>query len=113
MLGDAGQLHQVVINLLSNARTHTPSGTKVTTSLSTVDSVVTLSIVDEGSGIPPAILPDVFERFARGDDSRSRAAGSTGLGLAIVAAVVGAHGGQVGVTSRPGRTEFQVRLRAG
>jgi two-component system OmpR family sensor kinase len=113
VLGDAGQLHQVVINLLSNARTHTPAGTKVTTSLSTVDSVVTLSIVDEGPGIPPAILPDVFERFARGDDSRSRAAGSTGLGLAIVAAVVGAHGGQVGVTSRPGRTEFQVRLRAG
>ncbi len=112
VLGDADQLHQVVINLLSNARTHTPAGTRVTTSLSTVDSVVTLSIVDEGPGIPPEILPDVFERFARGDDSRSRAAGSTGLGLAIVAAVVGAHGGQVGVNSRPGRTEFQVRFGA-
>ncbi|WP_207898779.1 sensor histidine kinase [Amycolatopsis pittospori] len=110
--GDADQLHQVVINLLGNARTHTPAGTEVTTSLSIMDSVVTLSIVDTGPGIPPRILPDVFERFARGDDSRSRAAGSTGLGLAIVAAVVAAHGGQVGVTSRPGRTEFQVRFRA-
>jgi two-component system OmpR family sensor kinase len=112
VLGDAGQLHQVVINLLGNARTHTPAGTEVTTSLSIVDSVVTLSIVDSGPGIPPEILPDVFERFARGDDSRSRAAGSTGLGLAIVAAVVAAHGGQVAVASRPGRTEFRVRFRA-
>ncbi|WP_410666149.1 sensor histidine kinase [Amycolatopsis sp. lyj-84] len=112
VLGDADQLHQVVINLLGNARTHTPASTEVATSLSIVDSLATLSIVDGGPGIPPEILPDVFERFARGDDSRSRAAGSTGLGLAIVAAVVGAHGGQVRVTSRPGRTEFQVRLRA-
>ncbi|MFI9448765.1 sensor histidine kinase [Amycolatopsis sp. NPDC052450] len=112
VLGDADQLHQVVINLLGNARTHTPAGTEVTTSLSIVDSMATLSIVDSGPGIPPEILPDVFERFARGDDSRSRAAGSTGLGLAIVAAVVAAHGGQVGVASRPGRTEFRVRLRA-
>lgn len=113
VLGDGDQLHQVVINLLGNARTHTPAGTEVTTSLSIVDQVVTLSIVDGGPGIPPEILPDVFERFARGDDSRSRAAGSTGLGLAIVAAVVAAHGGHVGVSSRPGRTEFQVRFRAG
>ncbi|ANN14575.1 two-component sensor histidine kinase [Amycolatopsis orientalis] len=112
VLGDADQLHQVVINLLGNARTHTPAGTEVTTSLSIVDSVVTLSIVDGGPGIPPEILPDVFERFARGDDSRSRAAGSTGLGLAIVAAVVAAHDGQVAVASRPGRTEFRVRFRA-
>ncbi|MFI7116731.1 sensor histidine kinase [Amycolatopsis sp. NPDC049868] len=113
VLGDADQLHQVVINLLGNARTHTPAGTEVTTSLSIVDSTATLSIVDGGPGIPPEILPEVFERFARGDDSRSRAAGSTGLGLAIVAAVVAAHGGQVGVASRPGRTEFRVVLRAG
>ncbi|WP_409495304.1 sensor histidine kinase [Amycolatopsis sp. cmx-11-12] len=112
VLGDADQLHQVVINLLGNARTHTPAGTEVATALSIVDSVVTLSIVDGGPGIPPGILPDVFERFARGDDSRSRAAGSTGLGLAIVAAVVAAHDGQVRVASRPGRTEFQVRFRA-
>ncbi|MEC3975150.1 sensor histidine kinase [Amycolatopsis sp. H20-H5] len=110
VLGDGDQLHQVVINLLGNARTHTPPGTTVTTSLSAKDSVVTLTIADDGPGIPPGILPEVFERFARGDNSRSRAAGSTGLGLAIVAAVVGAHRGHVGVTSRPGRTEFAVRF---
>ena len=108
VLGDAGQLHQVVINVLANARTHTPPGTTVTTTLSTSDGSVRLQVVDDGPGIPPEILPEVFERFARGDNSRSRAQGSTGLGLAIVAAVVSAHGGWVGVQSRPGRTEFAI-----
>jgi two-component system OmpR family sensor kinase len=112
VLGDSDQLHQVVINLLNNARTHTPPGTKVTTELSTRDSAVTLAITDDGPGIPGEVLPEVFERFARGDNSRSRAAGSTGLGLAIVAAVVGAHRGDVRVWSKPGQTEFQVRFPA-
>jgi two-component system OmpR family sensor kinase len=110
VLGDAGHLHQVVMNLLNNARTHTPAGTEVVTALSTTDRQVTLSVTDDGPGVPADVLPDVFERFARGDDSRSRAAGSTGLGLAIVAAVVGAHHGEVDVRSIPGRTEFQVRF---
>lgn len=112
VLGDAGQLHQVVINVLANARTHTPPGTTVTTTLSTSDGIVRLRVADDGPGIPPEILPDIFDRFARGDNSRSRAAGSTGLGLAIVAAVVGAHDGRVGVTSRPGRTEFEITFAA-
>lgn len=112
VLGDAGQLHQVVINVLANARTHTPAGTTVTTTLSTSDGVVRLRVADDGPGIPPDVLPDVFERFARGDNSRSRAAGSTGLGLAIVAAVVGAHDGRVRVQSRPGRTEFEMTFAA-
>ncbi len=106
VLGDSGQLHQILLNLLGNARTHTPAGTTVATTLSAADGWVTLSVVDDGPGIPPEILPEVFERFARGDTSRSRAAGSTGLGLAIVAAVVAAHSGRVMVASRPGRTEF-------
>ena len=109
--GDAARLHQVLANLLANARTHTPAGTTVTTRLSTtVDGQAVVSVADDGPGIPAGLLPDVFDRFARGDTSRSRAAGSTGLGLAIVAAVVEAHHGRVEVTSRPGRTEFLVRL---
>ena len=71
-----------------------------------------LEVVDDGPGIPPGQQAEVFERFARGDSSRSRAAGSTGLGLAIVAAVVEAHHGTVEVASRPGDTRFTVRLPA-
>ncbi len=108
--GDDARLHQVLANLLSNARTHTPAGTTVTTGLSTTDHAVTLTVTDDGPGIPADLLPEVFERFARGDSSRSRAAGSTGLGLAIVAAVVQAHHGTVSVRSRGGRTVFEVVL---
>ncbi|MFE9404418.1 sensor histidine kinase [Streptomyces sp. NPDC006530] len=109
--GDAERLQQVLVNLLANARTHTPPGTTVTARVEVhgPDAVV-VAIEDTGPGIPSALLPHVFERFARGDASRSRNAGSTGLGLAIVQAVVVAHGGRVEVRSRPGRTVFTVRL---
>ncbi|MFD7503810.1 sensor histidine kinase [Streptomyces sp. NPDC059850] len=73
-------------------------------------SYLSLQIEDDGPGIPPDLLPHVFERFARGDASRSRTAGSTGLGLAIVHAVVAAHDGHVTVDSVPGRTVFGVHL---
>jgi two-component system, OmpR family, sensor kinase len=108
--GDKLRLHQVIANLLANARTHTPPGTIVTTSLSTVDDWVVLTVADNGPGIPENLQHEVFERFARGDSSRSRAAGSTGLGLAIVAAVVHAHHGTVRLTSRPGDTRFTIWL---
>jgi two-component system OmpR family sensor kinase len=108
--GDPARLHQILGNLLANARTHTPAGTTVTTALAVAGPSATLRVTDNGPGIPESLLPEVFDRFARGDTSRSRAAGSTGLGLAIVAAVVEAHQGTVEVTSRPGHTEFSVRL---
>jgi two-component system OmpR family sensor kinase len=109
--GDTQRLHQALANLLSNARTHTPSGTTVTTGLRIGDDdQVVLTVTDDGQGIPPGLVPEVFERFARGDTSRSRNAGSTGLGLAIVAAVVHAHGGTVAVRSRTGETVFTVTL---
>jgi two-component system OmpR family sensor kinase len=112
--GDEARLHQVVANLLANARTHTPEGTRVTVAVRREgtgdDARAVLSVADNGPGIPPELLPDVFQRFARGDESRSRIAGSTGLGLAIVAAVVAAHGGRVEVDSVPGTTEFRVGL---
>ncbi|KQX49375.1 MULTISPECIES: HAMP domain-containing sensor histidine kinase [unclassified Streptomyces] len=127
---DGARIHQVLVNLLANARTHTPPGTKVTarvrtgavteavtgtgavTEAVTGTEAVTVEVEDDGPGIPPGLLPTVFERFARGDASRSRNAGSTGLGLAIVRAVVLAHGGEVSVESAPGRTVFTVLLPA-
>lgn len=108
--GDSARLHQVLGNLLANARTHTPPGTTVTTTLRTEADQAVIAVVDDGPGIPDDLQHEVFERFARGDSSRSRAAGSTGLGLAIVAAVIEAHRGEVSVTSEPGRTAFEVRL---
>src|SRR6266511_281530 len=108
--GDPARLHQVLANLLANARTHTPPGTTVTCSIEVAGAEVRLAVTDDGPGIPENLLPEVFERFARGDTSRSRAAGSTGLGLSIVAAVVEAHRGSVAVTTRPGYTRFTVCL---
>ena len=108
--GDRGRLHQVVANLLANARTHTPAGTRVETNLAVDGDDAVITVADDGPGISPGLLPVLFERFARGDGSRSRATGSTGLGLAIVAAVVEAHGGTVTVLSDPGDTRFIVRI---
>ncbi|GHJ16336.1 MULTISPECIES: sensor histidine kinase [unclassified Micromonospora] len=108
--GDGHRLHQVLTNLLANARVHTPAGTTVTTRLSPAPDGVELRVTDDGPGVPAELQPEVFERFARGDSSRSRAHGSTGLGLAIVAAVVEAHHGRVEVASRPGHTAFTVWL---
>ncbi|MFD0423479.1 sensor histidine kinase [Streptomyces parvus] len=118
---DPERLQQVLVNLLANARTHTPPGTTVTVSVQPPargGGPVTLEVRDDGPGIPVELLPHVFERFARGDASRARGAdgggatGSTGLGLAIVQAVVSAHGGRVAVESGPGRTVFAVELPA-
>ncbi|GAA1037170.1 HAMP domain-containing sensor histidine kinase [Virgisporangium ochraceum] len=107
--GDAARLHQVLANLLANARTHTPPGTEVTVRITPAGE---LSVTDNGPGIPAELQPNLFQRFTRGDSSRARAAGgsSTGLGLSIVDAVVRAHGGDVRVDSVPGRTAFTVTL---
>jgi two-component system OmpR family sensor kinase len=122
--GDEARLHQVLGNLLTNARTHTRPGTTVTTSLTRDDTgAAVLTVADDGPGIPDTLRPEIFERFARGDSSRSRrgaapaatsgVGGSTGLGLAIVAAVVKAHDGTISVDSKPGGTAFAVTLPVG
>jgi len=96
---------------LANARTHTPAGTSVTVSLAPDGAGgAVLTVADDGPGIPRWLQGEIFERFARGDTSRSRRGGSTGLGLAIVAAVVKAHRGTIEVHTVPGKTEFVVKL---
>ena len=113
--GDEQRLHQVLANLTSNARVHTSVGSTVTVAVRRAADLpdrVLVEVCDDGPGIPTALQPEIFERFVRGEASRSRAAGSTGLGLAIVAAVTAAHGGQISLSSEPGRTCFTLYLPA-
>ncbi|MEO7348358.1 MAG: ATP-binding protein [Terrimesophilobacter sp.] len=109
---DSARLLQAIANLLSNARLHTPKGTTVTTSVARVGDQVVVTMSDNGPGIPPELVPNLFERFVRGDSSRSRRAGSTGLGLAITRAIIDGHGGTIAVTSQPGHTSFSITLDA-
>jgi len=106
--GDSQGLHQVVVNLLANARIHTPPGTTVEVRVKQSGNKTTLQVEDSGPGIPRDARKRLFQRFARGDSSRARTSGSTGLGLSIVDTIVKAHGGEVTLSSRPGKTVFSV-----
>ncbi|MFE0357197.1 sensor histidine kinase [Streptomyces nigra] len=108
--GDEHRLHQVLTNLLSNARIHTPPGTRVTLSLTPGPDHAGIIVADDGPGIPDALQAEIFHRFTRSDPGRSRRTGGTGLGLAIVDAVVAAHQGTIRVDSSPGSTSFRLRL---
>jgi two-component system, OmpR family, sensor kinase len=115
--GDEHRMHQVLANLLSNAGRHTAPGTTVTVAMALTEGQamadpgqVTVTVTDDGQGIPAHLQATVFERFVRCDAARSRASGSTGLGLAIVAAVTAAHDGRAEVASRPGQTRFTITL---
>ncbi len=109
--GDDHQLRQVVANLLGNARKHTPAGTPVRVSLRAEGGQAVLVVADDGPGLAPDVAAKVFEPFYRADKSRARQSGGAGLGLAIVAAIVEAHGGSVGLDTRPGAgAAFAARL---
>jgi signal transduction histidine kinase len=99
---DATRIAQVLRNLLTNAMTHTPEGGTITVSASAEAGHVTVSVRDDGPGIPAEHLPHVFERFYRADPSRARTTGGAGLGLAIVQGIVHAHGGTVAAASEGG-----------
>jgi two-component system OmpR family sensor kinase len=110
VVGDDARLHQVVTNLLNNARSHTPAGTTVTVTASAVGDEVRIEVHDDGPGLPPELDDEVFDRFTRGDSSRTRSSGGAGLGLSLVSAIAAAHGGQADVRSKPGDTTFTVTL---
>lgn len=111
VMAEADQLHQVMINLLSNARTHTPPGTVVRTCVRRHGDRAVIEVADNGPGIPEETLSRVFERFSKADDSRAHSPiPSTGLGLAIVRAIAEGFGGSAMVSSRPGWTAFTVTL---
>jgi len=108
--GDPARLHQALANLVANARVHSPEGTTVVTTLSRSADQVCVTVADDGPGIPEKLLPTLFERFVRGDGSRSRTSGSTGLGLSIAKAIADAHGATLTVASTPGDTRFTLCL---
>lgn len=108
---DRSRLRQVVDNLLTNSRIHTPAGTPVHVDVSRRDSDAVVSIRDEGPGINAEDRQRIFDRFWRADPSRTRGSGGTGLGLAIVTSIVEAHGGTLDVESTPGEgATFRVSL---
>ena len=102
---DPERVLQVLENLLGNALCHTPAGGEITVSASAVGgapgtrSGVSLAVRDSGEGIAPDVLPRVFDRFYRGDPSRSQESGGSGLGLAIAKAIIEAHGGEISASS--------------
>jgi two-component system OmpR family sensor kinase len=111
ILGDRDRLRQLVDNLLSNVRAHTPATAPVHVRVSRNGTNAILEVEDSGPGLSEDELEQVFERFHRGDPSRSRTSGGVGLGLAIVSAVAEAHGGDVSADSEPGRgSTFRITL---
>ena len=99
VLGDRDRLRQVMDNLLSNVRSHTPAASPARVSVARENGRAVIEVGDSGPGLTEDELGRVFERFYRADSSRARASGGVGLGLSIVAAVARAHGGSVGVSS--------------
>lgn len=116
VIGDEARLRQVIVNLLANARVHTPAGSHATTTLAREGDTLIVRIHDDGPGIAPDVRDRLFERFARGDSSRERRTGSTGLGMSIALAIVQSHGGSIDVASSTAPedhgTTFSVRLPA-
>jgi signal transduction histidine kinase len=111
---DPEDLQLIWINLLENAVRYSPPGGSIDVAVSWGNSGgAQITFEDHGSGIDPAHLPHVFERFYRGDPSRNRATGGFGLGLAIVKALVEAYGGMITADSTPGKgTRMTVVLPA-
>lgn len=112
IVADAGRLNQVLSNLVANGLRHTPEGGSIVLGATRTDQWVRIMVSDTGEGIPPKDLPYIFDRFWKGDRSRSHIDGAgSGLGLAIARELVQAHGGRIHVESEPGRgTTFVIDL---
>ena len=118
VLGDEARLRQVISNLMTNALTHTPTGSPITVRVFAGQQqgkppvpCAVLEVTDHGPGLTPEQASRVFERFYRADQARGRRTGGSGLGLAIVEALVTAHDGTVSVDTAPGQgATFRITL---
>ena len=110
---DLVRVRQLLLILIDNALTHTPSGGKVSVGVVRQNGRAQVTVTDTGEGIPTSDLPHIFERFYRADKARTRENGGSGLGLAIAKWIVDAHKGEIAVTSTEGKgTEVAVSLPA-
>ena len=100
--GDEDRLRQLIGNLFTNVRVHTPAGTPVDVSLEARDGASVLSVADHGPGVEPDHVEHIFDRFYRADTGRSRDTGGAGLGLSIASSVAIAHGGTIAYSATPG-----------
>ncbi len=103
VLGDAGRLDQVLMNLLGNALKFTPEGGSVMVCIRPVDDEIEVSVADSGPGIPAEEIPLLFERFGQTGQARQSRAAGTGLGLLICRRVIEAHGGRIWIESGAGQ----------
>ena len=111
LLGDRDQLTMAIHNLIENAINYSPAETKVAVSTSIENEIITISVADQGIGIPEAEVERIFERFYRVDPARSRETGGTGLGLSIVKHIINKHGGEISVWSSENvGSTFSIRL---
>ena len=113
IVGDRDRLEQALQNLAANAIRYAPAGSRLRLAARPADGGVALSVEDAGAeGVAAEHLPHIFDRFYKADASRAGGHSGSGLGLSIVKAIVERHGGRISVTSRPGRTVFEVVLPA-
>jgi signal transduction histidine kinase len=110
VVADPDRIEQVIDNLVANALRHSPRGGTIALRATAAPGTRTIEVIDSGEGIPAETLPFVFDRFYKADKSRAAGTEGSGLGLSIVKAIVERHGGTIGVTSRPGCTQFTVVL---
>jgi heavy metal sensor kinase len=113
VLGDAGWLERLLLNLLDNAIKFTPSGGRISVTVALEGQDAVLEVRDTGVGIASEAIPHLFERFFRGDPARSAEAEGAGLGLSLVKWIADRHGAVVSVDSRPDEgSVFVVRMRS-
>ena len=110
IMADVDKLTQVLRNLLQNALQYTPYGGRVRIVTETAANRIKLTVCNTGEGIADSDLPYIFERFYRGEKSRSREHGGAGIGLTIVKELIEAHGGQVGANNTPAETQIWLTL---
>jgi hypothetical protein len=113
VMGDRDQLHDLLVNLISNAIKYSPDGGKVAVLARQEGDKIIIGVSDQGVGIPEALQEKIFDKFFRVDNSDRRKMGGTGLGLTLAREIVLSHGGQIWVESTPGQgSTFFVSLPA-